>query len=616
MSTLIIDAHVHLGAWRHPAFAGVEANLETILRELRPLGVSGLALTASDEADNGGLITAGRACPLAHWLFLWARPGDDSLGPMIEKHRETISGLKIHPSIERLPLDDPRWDPVLDLARAFGLRLMVHTGRWQETAGFGLALRRAAAFPHTTVILSHAGGDTPALCLAAAEAVQTQRLDNVAFDTSGLREHWALVRALKRAGHERYMMGSDFPLAHPAMYIAQYQALPVPDAWKEDLLGRNALRLLGPPSRPAAEVVAPMPRCPEIRSDPTATTVLITGAGGPIGVNLTRSLRLARRPLRLIGTDVNPTHRPLALTDCCLPIPRAGSDEYLPRIQTLVKELGVEVIVPTHPVEVRALSLLRDKIPCRLFLPPHQTILDGQNKHRSYELFCQAGVPVPRSIRVDSPDDIARIFDELGPPPIWLRGAGVPGAGIGVASLPVRDPGVARAWVEHHRGYGLMMASEYLPGDNLTWLSIWHEGTLFASQTRERLEYVIPHVSPSGITGAPAVARTVARPDVRRAGEAAVRAVSPDGPHGIFFVDLKCDGAGEPRVTEINCGRFGTTLHFYTVAGFNFPELALELALGHRPSATVQDPIPPDLYWIRTLDCGPVLLPGNALPKE
>ena len=33
-------------------------------------------------------------------------------------------------------------------------------------------------------------------------------------------------------------------------------------------------------------------------------------------------------------------------------------------------------------------------------------------------------------------------------------------------------------------------------------------GELVACQGRERLEYVIPHVSPSGITGAPAVTRT------------------------------------------------------------------------------------------------------------
>ena len=615
----IIDSHVHLGAWRHPGFPGVRCDIETVVKELTIHGVCGVALTSSDEADNGTLLQASLSCPLTHWIFLWVRPGEESLGDLVKQYPDTVRGLKIHPSIEQVPLGDPRWDPCLELAREHDLKIMVHTGRWQEAAGYGLAMDMAARFPEVTFILSHAGGDTPPLCMGAAEQVMERGLDNVAFDTSGLREHWALVRAMGRAGHHRYMLGSDFPLAHPAMYIAQYMALPVPDAWKQDLLGRNALRLLGEPSVSPAAFDRPVPvpdRSPPPVVGEAPITVLVTGAGGPIGVNLTRSLRLCKRPLVLMGSDANPLHQPLAITDKIFSLPVATASEYLQRLNTLIDQLGVDVVMPTHPTEVRALSLVRDQVKARLFLPPHEAIDNGQDKFRSYELFKKGGVPVPKSIRIDGPEDVVRAFDELGPPPIWFRGAGVPGRGIGVASLPCTEPGVARAWVEHHKGYGLMMASEYLPGDNLTWLCVWYEGKLWASQTRERLEYVIPHVSPSGVTGAPAVARTVCRPEVRAAGEAAVRAVNPGPPHGIFFVDLKSHRDGNPMVTEINSGRFGTTMHFYTAAGYNFPELALTLCLGETPERVVQDPIPQDTYWIRTLDCGPVLIPGSALPRQ
>jgi len=419
---------------------------------------------------------------------------------------------------------------------------------------------------------------------------------------------------MKRAGHHRYMMGSDFPLAHPAMYVAQYRALDVPDSWKDDLLGGNARRIMGQPSKRAEQVTAPAPRPHAINAD---ETVLVTGAGGPIGVNLTRSLRMASRPLHLIGTDCNPLHRPLAITDVCLPIPLATREGYLSRLTEIIEDYEVDLVIPTHPTEVRALSALRDRLPSRVktFLPPHETILAGQDKFRSWELFTAAGVPVPRSIKISTPEDIERAFDELGPPPIWLRGSGVPGSGIGVASLPVKDVGVARAWVEHHEGWGLFMASEFLPGDNLTYLCVWRDGKLWASQTRKRIEYVIPHVSPSGITGAPAVCHTVDRPEVDAIGEATVRAVCPK-PHGIFFVDLKSDDQGQPRVTEINSGRFGTTMHFYTAAGYNFPELAVDLALGRLPDEPVRNPVAEDTWWIRTLDCGPVLLPGSALDTE
>ena len=83
----------------------------------------------------------------------------------------------------------------------------------------------------------------------------------------------------------------------------------------------------------------------------------------------------------------------------------------------------------------------------------------------------------------------------------------------------------------------------------------------------------------------------------------------------VFQFELGGSGGGSWYV-EINSGRFGTTMHFYSAAGYNFPELALTLCLGETPERAVKDPIPEDTYWIRTLDCGPVLLPGSAVPKE
>jgi len=633
---IIIDAHVHLGRWRHPGFLGLSTDLEQVVTRLRADGVDGVALTTSDEGDNAALLAASRALPLTHWLFLWARPdGAAALEALLDDAGAgAAQGLKLHPSLERVNLDDPRWDPIFELAHRRGLRLMIHTGRWQQAAGYGLALDRAGQWPDVQLILSHAGGDTPQLCTDAADAVARRKLDNVAFDMAGVREHWALVQAMKRAGHRRYLMGSDFPLAPPAMYIAQVRAMPISDDWKADLLGGNALRILGAPQSVATAIIAREGAGPEAppRAGAAATniaehTLLVTGAGGPLGCNVTRSLRMCKSPVRLIGTDANPYHRPLALTDRCLAVPRAGDPGYLERINQIVEEQGVDVVVPTHPVEVRALSAVRHRVRAKLFLPPHEAILAGQDKWRSWERFKAAGVPVPRTIKIDAPGDVVRAFDELveivrsgarskgapvgseEAPPLWFRGSGVPGVGIGVAALPCKTAEHARFWVDHHDGWGKFMASEYLPGDNLTWLSVWSEGTLWGSQTRERLEYVIPHVSPSGITGAPAVCRTVTRPEVRAAGEAAVRATCGDAPHGIFFVDLKCDAEGAPRVTEINSGRFGTTIHFYTAAGFNFPELALQLCLGQTPDEPRHDPIPAGTYWLRTLDCGPVLLP-------
>lgn len=339
--------------------------------------------------------------------------------------------------------------------------------------------------------------------------------------------------------------------------------------------------------------------------------VLITGSGGPLGVNLTRSLLASELPLTLYGTEANPYHVYLSLTRETRLIPHSRDrDAYFGALGDLVKEFGIDLIIPSHPVEVRAMSEDRERLaPARVFLPPPEVVARGQNKWESYRTWKEQGIPVPQTMLIKDAGDVDKAFDEIESDKLWVRGAGVPGSGIGVASLPVTEPDHMRMWVEFWKGYGGMIASEFLPGRNLTWLSVWKDGELIASQSRERLEYVIPHVSPSGITGAPAVSRTLQSPQLTELGSRAVRAIM-DRPHGAFFIDLKEKEHGDPRITEINAGRFGTTIHFYTEAGFNFPELLLKLALDLPPGIDIPqtDPLEEEIYWIRTIDCGPVLV--------
>ena len=92
-----------------------------------------------------------------------------------------------------------------------------------------------------------------------------------------------------------------------------------------------------------------------------------------------------------------------------------------------------------------------------------------------------------------------------------------------------------------------------------------------------------------------------------------MRAVDPS-PHGAYFVDMKEDPAGQARVTEINAGRVGTTVELYSAAGLNVPWLLVQLAMG-RPVAPLPQPnraARVGLYWVRTLDCGPVLVEDEA----
>jgi predicted ATP-grasp superfamily ATP-dependent carboligase len=345
--------------------------------------------------------------------------------------------------------------------------------------------------------------------------------------------------------------------------------------------------------------------------------VLVPAAGGPGAINMTRSLKLGYPDIFTAGLDASPWYIHLAETDVRGMAPRwSDEDQYLEAMEKAIKAHSIDLVFPNNSVDGEILSRRGGEISARTFLPSTKAFHVGESKWASWQVFKQAGLPVPKTWLINDSQDMAKVFQELETRPIWVRGAGIPGKGVGVASLPCKTLEQAIQWVDYWNGWGGMIASEFLPGDNLTWLGLYDHGQLIASQCRQRDAYVIPHVSPSGITGAPAVSHTVINQDLNRLGPAAVMAVDPHY-HGPAFVDFKGDVEGAPRITEINVGRFGTTHHFYSVAGANFPCLLVALALGlPRPSwVKPTDVLPEGLYWIRTLDAIARLITKEELER-
>jgi len=344
------------------------------------------------------------------------------------------------------------------------------------------------------------------------------------------------------------------------------------------------------------------------------TRILVTGAGGPGSVNLTRSLLAAPEPVFLAGTEASEYYIHLALTHVTELVPRCSAEgAYVDAIADICRRHSIDLVMPNSSLEMMVLTRNRDRIPAPMKVPSVTTQEISASKWLTWNTWKRDGIPVPATMLIETREDVIAAFDSMPTRPIWFRGAGIPGRGIGGAALPCRKPAEAEGWIEFHDGWGSFIASEYLPGDNLTFLGVFDRGRLVASQGRKRDAYVIPHVSPSGITGAPAVCHTVSRNDINELGPRCVRSIDP-GFDGVAFVDFKCDADGSPRPTEINAGRFGTTNHFYTAAGFNFPWLMVRLALG-RPvpeKLPVFNVLPDDLYWVRTLDAGPALLRRTA----
>ncbi len=335
--------------------------------------------------------------------------------------------------------------------------------------------------------------------------------------------------------------------------------------------------------------------------------VLVTAAGGAAGINFTRSLRCAREPFHLVGTDANPYYLQRAETDERFLLPRADDPDYLFLLRSVAVESRAETVYNPPDVELAVVSRERAalrEVGVRVFLPKPETVEICQDKYLSYEKWRQAGLTVPATILAHSPADLGEAFERFGPR-VWLRNRRG-GSGKGAFSATKLEH--AREWIEYHGGWGQFVASAHLAATSVTWQSIWKDGALIVAQGRKRIYWEFGDRAPSGVTGLTGTGMTISDPTVDRVAQRAILAIDPT-PEGIFSVDMTDDAEGFPNPTEINIGRFFTTHLFFTKAGLNMPYIFVNLALGKPLDFTppLVNPLPTGLLWIRGLDIEPIL---------
>jgi carbamoyl-phosphate synthase large subunit len=345
--------------------------------------------------------------------------------------------------------------------------------------------------------------------------------------------------------------------------------------------------------------------------------VLVTGAGGIAGVNFVRALAASPRRYRIVGTDHSKYYIEFPDVSARYLTPRHDSDDFVPTIARVAKKEKVDFIHPQPSSEALVLSERRSELPAAVFLPSPDVMKIGQDKLESQRKLQSAGVPVAKTFAVSDLSDVEKAFDEL-PPPVWVRARH--GAG-GRLSLQCSSSEEALHWIALWKAKGVrpdeFVVQEFLPGRNIAWDSIWRDGALVTSYCRERIEYPFKHISPSGITGTPSVARIVRDGRVNRVAERAVRVLAKK-PGGAFSVDLKEDSSGRPLVTEVDSGKFHTTMPLWGYVAFkhfklpwysNLADLYVRLGVGERPPRGIPkaDLMPSGYYMIRNIDSGVLL---------
>ena len=334
-----------------------------------------------------------------------------------------------------------------------------------------------------------------------------------------------------------------------------------------------------------------------------AKRIIVSGAGGSAGTNFIQSLRLAPEKIYIVGTDSSKYYAKLSQADKTYVLPHCDHPNYLHDLNEIIKNEGIDFIHPQPDPEVKFISDNRSVILARTFLPDKRTIDIAQDKFLFNELMEEYQVPCPFTEQVIDENNLRLVFNYHGEK-MWIRASR--GAGS-LAALPITDPDQAVMWIKYWKTKGLDWAdfiiSEFLPGKEYAFQSVWKDGELITSAARQRLEYLFQARMPSGQSSTPTIAKSVHNDKVNEVATKAVKALDKNAT-GVFCVDLKEDKDGVPNVMECNCGRFFTTSLFFSTAGSNMPYTYLCLGMGESiPEQKKYNAVPKDWVWVRQIDC-------------
>lgn len=353
--------------------------------------------------------------------------------------------------------------------------------------------------------------------------------------------------------------------------------------------------------------------------------VLVCGAGGPAGWNFIKSLKDTGN-YNIVGVDVNKYHAKLIENEIskCYLVPYTNKRN-VSMINTIIKENDIDFVHAQPDGEVEWLGSVRNEIDAITYLPSQKIINICQDKNASNKYWDKKSI----MLTCKDPSDMIRDDDNIWTvlmrntlenrleearnafgEQFWVRAThGAGGKGSSLCNVEI-----GKNWVNYWLSRGVdweFIAEEYLPGKNMAVHMLWRKGELILAQGRERIEYIYPSLSPSGITGTPTVQVTSSE-GIDESIEAVLTIDSK--PDGLYCVDLKGNSKGVLIPTEINPGRLFTTSYFFTQIGLNIPDLYVRTGLGEDVNLPESRGILPDnVYYIRHLDMGNRIIRGKDL---
>ena len=285
-------------------------------------------------------------------------------------------------------------------------------------------------------------------------------------------------------------------------------------------------------------------------------TVLFTCAGQR--VDIVTAFRDAGATA--VAVDVNELAPALYAADRRAIVPPVADPGYVAALAALVEEHGAELVIPLADLDHRVLAARRDEIGALVLLPGPDTISLCEDKFAAHSFFEANGLPTPPTWLPDAlPVDV--------PYPVLVK------ARRGFGSRHIYRAATARS-----------STSIFAAPRSIRWCSRSCVGVEFSIDVfcdlDARCLNAIPRTMIESKGGESIKGMTIRDADLVEHGRRVSEAMKIVGP-----ANIQCfrEPDGSLPVTDVN-PRFGGGFPLPTAAGSRYPELALALAAGERPS--------------------------------
>ena len=153
-----------------------------------------------------------------------------------------ISGIKMHPDIQRVDIDDERLMPLYKSCEARGMPVYLHIGDNREEYRYSEIQRLDKiinACPELIIVAAHFGGYS-----AWEYSTAFAGNKNVYYDTSSAlvyKEPEVFERLIEKLGHKQIMFGTDYPCTDARRDLERFLRLDLDESVREDILYNNAI---------------------------------------------------------------------------------------------------------------------------------------------------------------------------------------------------------------------------------------------------------------------------------------------------------------------------------------------------------------------------------------